>query len=99
MAGTPILTPDGSKPIQELKPGDLVLSKDQFDPDGDVEAKPVLQTFMPTAAVLNLHVEDRIIATTGEHPFYVKGKDWVEAHFLEKGDAPIARRSLGASRG
>ena len=100
VAGTPILTPEGSKPIEELKPGDRVLSKGQFDPDGEVRAKPVLQTFMRTAAVLNLHVEGRIIATTGEHPFYVKGKDWVEAHLLEKGDeAPNARWSLGSSRG
>ncbi|MFT3920945.1 MAG: Hint domain-containing protein [Myxococcales bacterium] len=30
-AGTPILTPEGSKAIEEIKVGDLVLSRDELE--------------------------------------------------------------------
>jgi hypothetical protein len=32
-AGTPLMTPTGSKPIEQFKPGDLVLSAPEDDPD------------------------------------------------------------------
>ena len=37
-AGTPLLTPDGAKPIEEFKVGDLVLSAPEENPDGRVTA-------------------------------------------------------------
>src|SRR5438067_10584498 len=32
-AGTPIRTPEGSKPIEQLQVGDLVLARDEHHPD------------------------------------------------------------------
>ena len=86
VAGTPIRTPEGSKAIEELKIGDLVLAKDEYNPEGPVTAKAVLQTFVRTSPTLNVHARGFVIGTTAEHPFFVRGKGWVEAHYLEKGD-------------
>jgi hypothetical protein len=86
VAGTPLLTPEGSKAIEEFVPGDLVLSKDEFNADGEVRAKRVLQKFVRVSPILNLHVEGRIIGTTAEYPFYVNGKGWIAAHYLQIGD-------------
>lgn len=38
-AGTPLLTPDGSKPIEAFRPGDLVLSRDENLLGGPIEPK------------------------------------------------------------
>jgi Pretoxin HINT domain len=86
VAGTPLLTPEGSKAIEEFVPGDLVLSRDEFDSSGEVQVKRVLQKFVRVSPILNLHVQGRIIGTTAEHPFYVNGKGWLAAHYLANGD-------------
>jgi len=36
--------------------------------------------------VMELRVGGRVITTTGEHPFHVEGRGWVEAAFLRPGD-------------
>ena len=86
VAGTPIRTPEGSKPVEQFRAGDLVLSRDELDPNGAVAAKQVVQTFVRVSPILNLHVGGRIIGTTAEHPFFVRGKGWVDAHLLRLGD-------------
>jgi hypothetical protein len=86
VAGTPLLTPDGEKPIDLIRPGDLVLSRSENDPEGPVEPKAVLDTFVRVAPVVELHVGGRIIRTTAEHPFYVAGRGWLAARFLRGGD-------------
>ena len=43
--GTPVRTPGGSTRIEDLKAGDLVLSRDEHDPDGPVVAKRVEEVF------------------------------------------------------
>jgi hypothetical protein len=83
---TPLLTPEGSKRIDEFRIGDKLLSQSEFAPDGAVEEKQVEEIFVRVSAVLNLHVSGRIIRTTAEHPFYVVGKGWVAAAFLRNGD-------------
>jgi hypothetical protein len=85
-AGTPLLTPEGSKPIEQFQAGDLVLSREEDDPTSPVLARHVLQVFVRVAPILNLYVGGRIIGTTGEHPFYVKGKGWTAAGELRTGD-------------
>jgi hypothetical protein len=89
-AGTPLLTPKGSKPIEQFKAGDLVLSRNEDDPAAPVMARRVLQVFVRVSPVLNLHVGGRIIGTTGEHPFYVKGKGWTTAGELRTGDVLLS---------
>jgi RHS repeat-associated protein len=85
-AGTPLLTPTGHKPIEEFQPGDLLLSRPEHDPAAALEAKKVEAVFRRSAPILHLHVQDRVIATTGEHPFYVRDKGWTSAAELKVGD-------------
>jgi hypothetical protein len=69
-----------------LQPGDLVLSRDENDPAGAVMPKVVEEVFVREAFVLELQVGGRVIRTTAEHPFYVRGKGWVPAALLQVGD-------------
>jgi hypothetical protein len=85
-AGTPILTPEGYKFIEDLRPGDLVLSRDENDPFGEVVPRVVEEVFQRTGRVLELTVGGRVIRTSDEHPFWVRGKGWTEAVALEVGD-------------
>jgi RHS repeat-associated protein len=91
-AGTPIRTPGGAVAIEHIKPGDVVLSRSEFDPLGPVEAKVVEEVFVRTAPVLDLRVGGRTITTTGEHPFFAEGRGWVAAKQLGPGE-----RVLGLS--
>jgi RHS repeat-associated protein len=85
-AGTPLLTPEGSKPVEQFKEGDLVLSRGEADPGGRVQAKVVLEVFAEDAPVLELRVAGRVIRTTAEHPFWAVGRGWVAAGELVEGD-------------
>jgi hypothetical protein len=85
-AGTPLLTPEGSKPIEQFRPGDLILSRDENDPAAPVEARVVEDVFVRTARILELRVGGQVIRTTAEHPFWVKDKGWTDAGLLETGD-------------
>ena len=84
--GTPVLTPDGEKPIEELKPGDLVLSRNEHNVEGEVQPKLVEQTFQRHAATVSMHIGGHVIRTTNEHPFFVKGRGWTRAGELRVGD-------------
>jgi RHS repeat-associated protein len=88
-AGTHLMTPDGSKPIEEFRAGDVVLSRPEEDPDGPLVAKPVLRTSQNYTPILKLVAGDRVILTTAEHPFWIVGKGWIDAHQIEKGDLVI----------
>jgi hypothetical protein len=86
VGGTPLLTPTGAKAIERFEPGDLVLSRSEHTPEGALEAKVVLDTFVLVAPVLELHVGGRVIRTTAEHAFSVVGRGWLAAGFLQAGD-------------
>jgi hypothetical protein len=85
-AGTPLLTPTGAKRVEAFQPGDVILSRSEHDPEGPLEAKVVEAVYVGTAAVLELRVGGRVIRTTAEHPFYVRGQGWVPAGRLQEGD-------------
>ena len=56
-AGTLVLTKTGPKPIEQIQPGELVLSVDDQNPDGPAEWKPVEQVYHNAPAeLLNVHV-------------------------------------------
>ena len=86
VAGTPLLTPAGSKRIEEFRPGDLLLSRNERDPEGAVTPKAVEEVFHRFSPVLTLTVGDRAIGTTAEHPFWVCGKGWLSAGDIMVGD-------------
>ena len=55
---------------------------------GEKGYKEVKQLFLSeTTELIHLTVEDTEIKATPEHPFYVEGKDWVEAKDLQAGDS------------
>jgi hypothetical protein len=85
-AGTPLLTPTGDKTIELFREGDQILARDEWDENAPVEVQVVEEVFVRWGRILHLKVRGKIIKTTGEHPFYVKGKKWVAARELKPGD-------------
>ncbi len=85
-AGTPVRTADGTKPIDQLQPGDHVLARDEHDVDGAVESKLVEEVFERQSPIIELRVQGKVIETTEEHPFYVKDRGWTIASELKAGD-------------
>jgi len=86
VAGTPLLTADGPKPIEQFRPGDTLLSREEHAPEGIVVARAVEAVFALFAQVIRLHVSGRVIGTTSEHPFWVVGKGWRPVRELAAGD-------------
>src|SRR5262249_33234046 len=85
--GAPPLAAEGSKPIEDFRPGDLVLARDENDPNAAVQAKVVEEVFLRLGRIWHVKVRGRIIRTTGEHPFWVHNKGlWLPVMELEVGD-------------
>ena len=86
-AGTSVLTDKGYTPIEELRPGDRVVSF--HEERGSVEVSTVSRVHSRTAPSL---VEIRLIGggtveATPEHPFFcVSSRSWVAAGELRSGD-------------
>jgi hypothetical protein len=85
-AGTPIRTPWGSLNIENIRPGDLVLSRSEHDLRGIVESKVVEEVFANAGAVWHLHAGGQVIRTAATHPFFVAGRGWVACNELKIGD-------------
>jgi hypothetical protein len=85
-ADTPLLTPTGSKPIDQFRVGDLLVSRSESDPEGPTEIKQVEEVFVRTGRIMDLRVGGRLIRTTAEHPFYVRGRGWQSGGGLQVGD-------------
>lgn len=84
-AGTLIKTIQGKKKIEDIQVGDKVLSKD--DKTGKIAYKKVKRLFKREVdKIYTVQVGKEKIETTAEHPFWVKGKGWVKAKDLQKGD-------------
>jgi len=84
-AGTPLRTPWGSLNIENIRAGDLVLSRDEFDPAGMPAAKIVEEVFVNTGLVWHLHVGNNVIRTSADHPFFVIGRGWTTCNELKIG--------------
>jgi RHS repeat-associated protein len=86
-AGTPVRTPEGSRPIETLRPGDMVLSQPEDDPEAPVERRVIERVFVHESHLVRVRVADRVIRCTPDHPFYVRGQGWTGAGDLREGDA------------
>ncbi len=86
-AGFLILTSEGLKPIEQIKPGDLVYSRPENDPHGPVAVKRVKSVLQLTSAWLyQLTIAGRELRTTPTHPFAVLGQGWRPAKALQVKD-------------
>jgi hypothetical protein len=86
-AGTPLYeTWTTAKPIEQFRPGDTVLSRDENDPAGAPVPKLVEEVFVGVDRILHLHVGGQVVRTTAMHPFWVEGKGWLEAGRLQPSD-------------
>ncbi len=84
--GTPIRTPHGWRAIEEVAAGDWVLSRDEWDPYGLAVPKRVEAVFARLGRVWELVAGGRVIATTGEHPFFAERGGWAAVRELRPGD-------------
>ncbi len=88
-AGTLVQTREGPRAIEEVRVGDLVLSRD--DKTGAIDFRPVVQLFVtPEKEVFELRLADESgvessLSVTPGHPFWVKDLGWVGAGNLASG--------------
>jgi hypothetical protein len=87
-AGTLVATAVGLIPIEQIEVGDLVVSRDAETQQTDY--RRVARTFVSDdreLLQLSFSSQDGVttetVTTTPNHPFYVDGKGWVEAQYLE----------------
>ena len=84
--GTPILTRTGKKTIDELRPGDWVISWDEET--GEVIEGPVTEWYQREApAIIDIFIGVEKISCTTDHPFWVESRGWVLAFQLKRGMA------------
>jgi hypothetical protein len=85
VAGTPVMTSQGLRPIEKIVTGDLVLSRNIYS--GELSWNPVLRpTERPPAATVNISIDDELFCCSTGHLFWVSGKGWRRASELEAGD-------------
>lgn len=81
--GTLVWTQAGPRPIEQVVPGEMVLS--QNPSTGELAYRSVLQrTVRPPAAMVSIETEGEPIVATLGHRFWCNGKGWMMAKFLEK---------------
>lgn len=88
-AGTQVATKDGSKSIESIEKGDLVLAKNIET--GEIAYREVKDTYIHDNSpiyeveVMNQQGEAQLLHATGEHPFWVKEHGWLEVENLIPG--------------
>jgi hypothetical protein len=88
VAGTPVVAATGLVPIEKVRPGDLVLSRDEHS--GAQSLKRVVRTMVHTSSELvHVRTDSDTITATPNHPFRVLGRGWVEAGQLAAGDTLV----------
>jgi hypothetical protein len=82
VAGTPVWTEIGVRPIDEIQIGDRVLAPDVLS--GELAWKPVVyRTVRAPSPIIHLQLPDETISATRGHSFWVDGRGWTMAKFLE----------------
>jgi hypothetical protein len=84
-AGTLVLTPDGHRPIETLRAGDLVVTADGSA--GSRQTCSIVSIHVgPAARTIRLVVNDEALVTSEGHPFMKPGTGWTRAADLQPGD-------------
>ena len=90
-AGTPVRTIDGSRSIESIRVGDLVLVQDTIA--GGLNYQPVVAVFHnPPNQTFRVDLGGDAVVATGIHRFWKAGKGWTMARDLREGDV---LRTLG----
>ncbi|TVQ02917.1 MAG: hypothetical protein EA381_02370 [Planctomycetaceae bacterium] len=85
VAGTPVMTQQGTRPIEQVAVGDLVLSRDI--PTGRLGWEPVLKvTSQPPKETVTLVLDNEELTCTPGHLFWVSGEGWKKAAEIEASD-------------
>ncbi len=85
-AGTPVRTVAGTKPIETIRRGDLVLVEDTRS--GALSYQPVLTAFHnPPSSTYRVKLGDDEVVATGIHRFWKAGHGWTMARDLKAGDS------------
>jgi Pretoxin HINT domain/Serpin (serine protease inhibitor) len=84
--GTPVMTPDGEKRIEELQSGDFVLARDEHNLEGPVEPRMIERVLHGVGNIVELQVGGQVIRTTAPHPFFVRGRGWTPASDIKVED-------------
>jgi RHS repeat-associated protein len=91
VAGTPVETDAGPRPIEDIEPGDLVLSRDQAT--GETALRPVERVkvtadrrVVEVTLVANDGTQD-VIGVTPDHPFFSTTRGWTAASKLVPGES------------
>jgi hypothetical protein len=75
------------KPIEQILVGEMVLARNECEPNGPLELKQVEELFTNTSPLIELEIGGQKIGTTEEHPFYVPAREaFVPARELQVGD-------------
>ena len=96
VAGTPIATAEGDKPIEEIQVGELVWARN--DKTGEKRLQRVVELFVtPNKETLDLKLvasngTTETLGVTKEHPFWGIDRGWVEAGQLSEGEAIFTAR-------
>jgi len=90
-AGSKVATTDGARPIEQIRAGDLVLSRDERTQQ--VVARRATRTFVtPDSAIVEVLLRGEaapILATPG-HLFATRDRGWIPAERLASGEALVA---------
>jgi hypothetical protein len=86
VAGTPVLTEDGLRAIEEIQVGSLVIAMDPTDP-GSGRPRKVTELFRGESdSICRVTVAGQVVTCTQNHRFFVPGRSWVAARELAVGN-------------
>ncbi len=85
VAGTPVRTADGWKPIEAIRKGERVWSRPEGHPTAANRLQVVEDVFQFQATAIRLIVGGMTIETTPQHPFFVADTGWTAATDLKVG--------------
>ena len=77
-AGTPILTSEGEKPIEQIQVGDYVLARAEQDATGRVEPKRVEEIYR-TEGELLVHPRRTSADTSDQAASHLRERSWLDA--------------------
>jgi hypothetical protein len=91
-AGTPVRTIEGFRPIEQIRPGDLVLSQDVATGQLDFRPTVMVHHNAPNQTLRITLSDDEILLASVYHRFWIAGTGWSQARDLKPGEV---LRTLG----